>query len=166
MSGNPRAVEWFFRHGFQNGSEIIVRAARSGNVVTMDRVWDRDLIDDRDVARLWENAIRSRSLHLLRWLIAHDITMGARTTPVHAAFYGYLDVLRFLRRHQCPWDFRTIEIAIGSGHLEIVEWAIENGCPWTAEERLWCLKNCPPRYNGIRRWIEERWPEEPPEGKV
>ena len=46
-----------------------------------------------------------------------------------AAFGGHLEVLKWLRMQDCPWDGRCALAAQG-GHLEVLQWAREQGCPW------------------------------------
>lgn len=58
------------------------------------------------------------------------LSLGERsgTDPVK-----YLDTLKWLRKHGCPWDFNTCAFAAGNGHIEILEWLIIEGCPWNDE---------------------------------
>lgn len=46
-----------------------------------------------------------------------------------AASYGNLPALQSLRQNNCPWDARVVARARFRRHLEVLEWAIENGCP-------------------------------------
>ena len=47
-----------------------------------------------------------------------------------AAEHGHLDVLKWARDNGCPWDEKTCYRAAKHGHLEVLKWARENGCPW------------------------------------
>jgi hypothetical protein len=38
-------------------------------------------------------------------------------------------VLQWLRANGCEWDGETCENAKKGGHLEVLQWAIANGCP-------------------------------------
>jgi hypothetical protein len=38
-------------------------------------------------------------------------------------------VLQWLRATGCPWDSRVRSHAKGFGHIELLNWAIANGCP-------------------------------------
>jgi hypothetical protein len=40
-----------------------------------------------------------------------------------------LDVLRWARQHDCPWDESTSEYAADHDELEVLRWLIEHGCP-------------------------------------
>jgi len=47
-----------------------------------------------------------------------------------AAEKGHLEMLKWARENGCPWDECTCSGAAGNGHLEVLKWARENGCPW------------------------------------
>ena len=69
-----------------------------------------------------------------RYLLFHalGIRSGMRLTLLfmrQAAENGHLEVLRWLRENGCPWDFTTCSSAAKNGHLEVLQWACENGCP-------------------------------------
>jgi len=36
---------------------------------------------------------------------------------------------QWLRANGCPWDWRTRADAEERGHREVLQWAIDNGCP-------------------------------------
>ena len=47
----------------------------------------------------------------------------------NAAEGGHLETLKWLRGHDCPWDVRTVEQATAAGHDDVLQWALDNGCP-------------------------------------
>ena len=47
-----------------------------------------------------------------------------------AAEGGHLEVLQWARANGCPWDEKTCWRAAEGGHLEVLQWARTNGCPW------------------------------------
>ena len=51
----------------------------------------------------------------------------------NAAAAGHLHVLGWLREEGCPWDKETSDWAVYD--LEMLRWVRENGCEWTAETR-------------------------------
>ena len=53
-----------------------------------------------------------------------------------AARGGHLEVLKWARENGCPWDERMCTYAAEGGHLEVLKWARENGCPWD-EKMCW-----------------------------
>ena len=46
-----------------------------------------------------------------------------------AAENGHLDVLQWARENGCEWDYWTCCRAADNGHLYVLKWARENGCP-------------------------------------
>ena len=46
-----------------------------------------------------------------------------------AAWSGHLQVLQWARENGCPWDEDTCSGAAHNGHLEVLRWARANGCP-------------------------------------
>ena len=40
-----------------------------------------------------------------------------------------------MRAHGCPWDADTCYYAVQEGNVEVLRWARQNGCEWTAETR-------------------------------
>ena len=50
-----------------------------------------------------------------------------------AAMNGHLEILKWARTNQCPWNEDTCACAAKNGHLEILKWARANQCPWDEE---------------------------------
>ena len=48
----------------------------------------------------------------------------------YAAQEGHLGVLRWARQNGCPWNEETCAYAARGGHLEVLLWARLEGCPW------------------------------------
>ena len=48
---------------------------------------------------------------------------------MHAAEGGHLEVLQWARANGCPWDRDTIRLARANGHDDVVIWAKANGAP-------------------------------------
>ena len=67
------------------------------------------------------------------WRLVPEPVKQARrdgTTCEAVAACGQLDVLKWLRANNCPWDQLTCAAAAEHGHLHVLRWACENGCPW------------------------------------
>ncbi len=47
-----------------------------------------------------------------------------------AAGGGHLEVLQWARSQGCPWDEWVCAYAAEGGHLEVLKWARSHGCPW------------------------------------
>ena len=77
---------------------------------------------------------------------------------VHCAKNGHLELLKWARDNNCPWDAWSHMRAAMNGHLEILKYLHENGCPRDArscisvaynghlEALIWLLANGYPRY--------------------
>ena len=50
-------------------------------------------------------------------------------TCANAAYNGHLELLKWAREHDCPWDGQTRRYAAEQGHTVLLRWAEENGCP-------------------------------------
>ncbi|CAB9515262.1 ankyrin repeat protein [Seminavis robusta] len=46
---------------------------------------------------------------------------------------GHLDILKYAHENGCPWDKSTCSSAARGGHLEILKFARDNGCPWDGQ---------------------------------
>jgi len=51
-------------------------------------------------------------------------------TCAYAAEGGHLHILQWARENGCPWDKYTCAEAAEGGHFHILQWARENGCSW------------------------------------
>jgi len=49
-----------------------------------------------------------------------------------AARFGHLAVLQWAREHGCPWDWATPAQAAAGGQLAVLQWAREHDCPWVS----------------------------------
>ena len=164
-AGRLEVLKWLIDHGCQCGIEILYQAATGGSVDVIEFVWKR--IDVKVCNRIYlaVDSAASGSIPMLQWMVDHGLPLTARACAT-AVRYGHLDALRFLRSHHCPWDGDTLMWAARNGHLDILQWALASGCPWTAADRQNCLQYCSAlRRPGMRRWIGECWPEEPPQEK-
>jgi hypothetical protein len=47
-----------------------------------------------------------------------------------AASGGHLDVLQWARANGCPWGKETCTYAAEAGQFEVLKWLRSNGCPW------------------------------------
>ena len=50
-----------------------------------------------------------------------------------AARDGHLEVLKWARQNGCPVNADTCVAAAEGGNLEVLQWLRQNGCPWDAE---------------------------------
>ena len=54
-----------------------------------------------------------------------------------AALGGHLEVLQWAHANGCPWNEETCSWAAWGGHFEVLQWARANGAPWDADTCYW-----------------------------
>jgi hypothetical protein len=71
---------------------------------------------------------------------------------------GHLEVLKWARENDCPWDEETCAFAAQVGHLDVLKWARENGCPWNiVVVRAHATKGC---HLEMVKWLRSMMLEE------
>ena len=70
-----------------------------------------------------------------------------------AARGGHLEVLKWLRENGCPWDAQTCAAAAEGGHLDVLKWLRNQGCPW--DERA-CAEAAGKGNLGMLKWLREK----------
>ena len=87
-------------------------------------------------------AVMEGDVEALEWLIQlfdgrglewRDVSMGLSAL---AAMRGKLVSLKCLRANWCLWYSDTCQWAADGGHLEVLQWAHQNGCPWSHRRAL------------------------------
>ena len=78
----------------------------------------------------WQLDSHARDVVMSRYFGPNYPTTVDAWIPAYAAAGGHLEVLKYLRELQYPWDEKTCEYAAAGGHLEVLKYAHENGCPW------------------------------------
>ena len=63
------------------------------------------------------------------YVLKRVLDVKNKNTCEIAAKNGHLEVLKYARENGCPWDEWTCSFAARNGHLEVLKWARENGCP-------------------------------------
>ena len=68
---------------------------------------------------------------ILKW--ANDGSISWKEGPdacVGAALGGHLEVLKWARENGCPLNERVTHAACEGGHIELLKWLKEQGCPF------------------------------------
>ena len=71
---------------------------------------------------------------------------------INAAEGGHLHILQWARQNGCPWDMNTCAEAALGGHLAILQWARENGYPWSIKI---CANAALGGHLAILQWARE-----------
>jgi hypothetical protein len=108
MHGQLHIVKWLRERLFETDPRVMLFAAQSGSI-EMVKCLHR----------------RTKFLHGGDVLHGYPLAVSACTG---AAEYGYLHILRWLRKHGCPWDSSTPSYAAKNGHIEVLQYALDNGC--------------------------------------
>jgi hypothetical protein len=114
----------------------------------------RDAVDatGRPVYELTpEEAVRRGDLNGLQLLLERAPHVR-RDVCALAADVGNLDVLKWARENDCPWDDETCANAAEGGHLEVLKWARENDCPW---DELTCAHAAWKGHLEVLKWARE-----------
>ncbi len=82
-------------------------------------------------------AAKRGKLASLTCLHANGCPWDMKKTCLSAAAGGHLDVLQWARQNGRPWSTSTCERAAWAGHLEVLQLARRNGCPWDEGTCWW-----------------------------
>ena len=74
-----------------------------------------------------------------------------------AAVGGHLEVVQWLRQNGCPWSSRTCYRVAERGHLDILKWARSQGppCPWDLWTCTWAAKE---GHLDVLKWARSQDP--------
>eukprot|EP00953_Heterococcus_sp_UTEX-ZZ885_P007680 4633-Heterococcus_DN1.PRE.4 len=102
--GHFELVRWCYEHGwrFEVAMEGVHAAAESGNV------------------------------ELMVWLLQQPGMQLNEEAMTLAVFRGRMAMCQYLHAQQCPWDDSATSQAAKDGHIDILRWLIDNGCPCDA----------------------------------
>ncbi len=81
---------------------------------------------------LCSRAADSGSIEMLKFLREKNVPWNEDTCEF-AAQAGNLKILKWARDHGCPWNEGTCTSAAYQGNLEILKWARDHGCPWNKD---------------------------------
>jgi hypothetical protein len=119
--------------------------ARTGSAV-------RTAVKHSDLARVGGSAEEARvgiaafcqSLPTFVWAAANGCQWQFTKTCETLAEGGHLDVLRWAREHGCPWDEDTCACAADAGHMEVLRWVV-----------LTCAKAAGGGHLEVLKWARE-----------
>ena len=67
-------------------------------------------------------------MQLLKWCRANECPWN-KLTCSHAAYNGHLEFLKWVRLNGCPWDEETYKFAVENGDPALVRYLEDEGCP-------------------------------------
>jgi hypothetical protein len=94
-------------------------------------------------------------LEVLKWAYEHEKGYGPSCDDricTNAAKNGHLEVLKWVRINDFPWDASVCSLAARNGNLEVLRWAKENGCKLNANTYISAVT-----WNHVEmiKWLEE-----------
>jgi len=104
------------------------KAIELGDLSGMQLLHQRGDLDDESDS-LCALAAALGQLEILKWLRENNFPWDEETCR-RAASGGHLEVLQWACANGCQWNERTCTGAAQGGHLEVLQWAHANGCPW------------------------------------
>ena len=92
---------------------------------------------ESEISNIAWDAAEYGHTELVEWLCGEGGFAMDEDVMEYAARSGNLELVKSLRAAGCLWDHFTCSGAVDKGHVEVLRWARENGCPWTTDWRDW-----------------------------
>ena len=109
-------------------SKTCSAAARAGHLDVLQFARAQDCRWRYEV--LSEAAACRNNVAMLEWMCENECELNPEACTT-AAYNGQLGNLQYLRSVGVDWDDKVCEVAAIRGHLQVLRWAYDNGCPWT-----------------------------------
>lgn len=143
-TGNVDALKWLAQLDGNSISDqcLLADAARSGSIEMLEYCNQRsDSFFSVFVPALaLRNKDKDQSLEVLKWLRRHNCPWDEKTCST-AAENDNLKALKWARSEGCSWDSYTFSAAAKNGNIEMLEYCLENGCPMNATACEMAMKN-------------------------
>jgi hypothetical protein len=127
-------------------------AGQFGNILLFD--WIIFIFGKSEISATYglNIAARNGNLNLMKHMKKHYNFRWSEMTCFEAAEAGHLEVLKWLFEDGCPLKKKICETAAIRGHLDILKWARENGCHWDEET---CSGAAKGGHLDILKWARE-----------
>ncbi len=125
ISGNINMLKFVRLHGCQCDAETLNIAAHHNEFDMVKFLYEEGCVISNCAG---EYASCNGNIIILKWLIENGMGLNV-TFCRYAARFGHLELLKILRNdHNCSWDYLTTNGAAIGGHLDVLQWSIDNGC--------------------------------------
>lgn len=74
--------------------------------------------------------ISSGRMDLMEWIQVRTRNVSDERLCACAAYYGNINILKWLRNVGCAWNAFTVIKSYQRGNRDCFQWAVENGCPY------------------------------------
>jgi hypothetical protein len=140
MCESTSLCQWAREQGCPWDETLCAAAAAGGNLATLK--WARgDVAAGAAAASVAQGLNQDPSIHLGG---GEDSTGGASA-----------DISTPLTVRVCAWDARTAAAAAGGGHLEVLQWACNSGCP---VDNTACWAAALGGHLPVMRWLHQQTP--------
>ncbi|GFH47591.1 hypothetical protein CTEN210_04066 [Chaetoceros tenuissimus] len=131
-TGNVDALKWLAQLDGNSISDqsLLADAARSGSIEMLEycNQMSDSFLSVFVPALAMRNKDKDQSLEVLKWLRQHDCPWDEKTC-CSLALRDNLNALKWARNEGCLWDADTFASAAGTGNIEILEYCLANRCP-------------------------------------
>lgn len=109
---------------------MVSGAAQSGNIEMLEYCYQRDeSLFDKSIPKIsLRNKDKDQALEVLKWLRQTNCPWDNWTCS-SAAENDNLKALEWARSGGCAWDTHTFGAAARNGNIEMLAYCLENGCP-------------------------------------
>ena len=150
QSGNLELLKWLWANGMGRSEEVTCYAARGGHLEALQWLYAKGFLWEKEEIVI--NAAASGNLEMMEWL--RDIDIRPPPEAAHQpAENGNLEMLKWLKIYSWGgWSPYTMSFAVSGGHLEVMNWLHENGCP---VGDVSCIKSLQDGNLEVLKWLRE-----------
>jgi len=104
------------------------------------------------------SAAHTGNIRMLAWLKQNEFQLNCErvTEAAVSSKENSLETLQYLRSFNCPWSDNVCVEAVNYGRLDILLWAVSNGCPWKLKEILEAAAHSKIASVDILQWITDK----------
>lgn len=144
-------IKWLFKHQYSETSGLCEILTCKRNLKMLKWLYYKGVDISSSVCVL---AAKYGYTEIFSWAIQKsDSTWKySRTICAYAAGSGNIEILKLARENGCYWNENTCAYAAAKNHFKILKWAQRNGCPWN---ELTCLYAAHHGHFEILKWAVE-----------
>lgn len=90
---------------------------------------------------VYGNAINYGQLETLKYLHKKFAIVFSELDTARAARFGHIHILEYLRQNGCPWNHRAPWDAAENGHVHVLKYLHEHGCPFSRRATQFAAMN-------------------------
>jgi hypothetical protein len=91
----------------------------------------------REASRAPYYAVKSGDINVMAWVLQQPGTQLSKDVMCRSAIKDRAAMCEFLHEQHCPWDERSCNAAAFGGHLDLLRWLVDSGCPYDAGQLCW-----------------------------